>query len=88
MSSCQDESHDRGHGNGHDHDHAHDHSEDLSPALQSLLWDKIDFSGVNCFNEKKSGSAVAILKKPWSERLAPDPLLESDADEQLLIVVP
>lgn len=89
MASCQDESHGHDHGDGHGHDHhSHDHSEDQNPAVQSLLWDKIDFPGVQCFNEKKSGSAVAILKKPWSERLTPDPVLESDADEQLLIVIP
>ena len=80
-----DHSHDHSHG-GHHHDH--DHDDDVTPALQNLLYEQIDFSAVTCLNEAQSRSGAQILQKTWIQRMEPNPELESDADEQLLLTVP
>ncbi|KAI9686461.1 MAG: hypothetical protein M1820_010620 [Bogoriella megaspora] len=88
MSHSHSQGHDD-HDHGHDHSHSgHDHSDDLTPALQSLLYDQIDFGKVETLNETGPGSGRAILQKTWQQRLDPEPDLESDADEQLLMKVP
>ncbi|KAI9867222.1 MAG: hypothetical protein M1813_009500 [Trichoglossum hirsutum] len=84
-SHCHDE-HD-----GHDHSDGagiHDHSDDITPAIQSLLYDKIDFDNIRTLNETATGSGAAIVKKTWAERLTTQPELESSADEQLLMFIP
>lgn len=48
----------------------------------------IDFDKINTFNEAVTGSGKAIIQKTWEERLDDTKVLESDADEQLLIFVP
>ncbi|KAK7514472.1 PITH domain-containing protein [Phyllosticta citriasiana] len=84
---CQDEH--SGHGHDHSgHGHAHDHSDDITPALQSLLYEQVDFGAVNTLNEAEPRSGAAILQKTWAQRLEPEPELQSDADEQLLMFVP
>jgi len=77
-------------GHGHDHDghDEHNHSHDLTPALQSNLYQQIDFEAVNTLNEAEPKSGAAILKKTWAQRLDDEPELESDADEQLLMHIP
>ena len=81
--------HDHYDGEGHDHSHdGHDHSHDLEPALQSSLYTQIEFDKVITLNEADPGSGTAIVKKTWTERLSEDPVLESDADEQLLMHIP
>ncbi|KAK4172546.1 PITH domain-containing protein [Triangularia setosa] len=84
---CHDEHHDH---SGHDHSHGgeHDHSDDITPALQFSLYQHIDFDAVTTLNEVTYGSGKAVLKKTWAERLQPEPEMESDADEQLLINIP
>lgn len=80
--------HDHTHGHSHgggDHDHAHDHSSDIQPALQSLLYNQIEFQKIITYNETDTNSGRAIVQKTWSQRLDPDPALRSDADEQLLM---
>jgi hypothetical protein len=79
----------------HDHydgegpiDHTHDHDDDLTPAIQNQLYSQIDFSAVRCLNEATPGTGVAILQKPWTQRLEAEPELQSDCDEQLLLTVP
>ncbi|KAK1254276.1 hypothetical protein MKX08_008271 [Trichoderma sp. CBMAI-0020] len=84
MSHCHDE-HDHGH--GHDHGE-HDHSDDITPALQSSLYEQINFDEITTLNEARRDAGKAIVKKTWAERLSQDPELESDADEQLLMTVP
>jgi RNA polymerase I-specific transcription initiation factor RRN6 len=83
-------SHDHSHGHdGHDHSHGgHDHSNDLTPALQSSLYSQIDFDKIITLNESEPGSGIAVVKKSWEERLDPKPELISDADEQILMMVP
>jgi hypothetical protein len=77
------------HYDGHGHDHGdHDHSHDLEPALQSSLYKQINFDAINTLNEEVPRSGAAIVQKPWTERLGDDPILNSDADEQLLMHVP
>lgn len=82
---CHDESH------SHDHNHGaggHDHSDDLTPALQSLLYQQIDFDSITTLNESSPHSGKAIVKKTWAERNDTSPELVSDADEQLLMYIP
>lgn len=82
---------DDGHDHDHDHDHSHgghDHSDESTPAVQSSLYSQIDFDQVVTLNESEPGSGVAVVKKSWAERLEPRPELVSDADEQLLMLVP
>lgn len=86
-------SHDHHHHDGHtDHDHGdhhgHDHSHDSEPALQSNLYQQIDFDGIVTLNEAHPKSGAAIVKKTWAQRLDDEPELASDADEQLLMTVP
>ena len=66
----------------------HNHDDDLAPAVQSSLYQYINFDAVHTFNEAESGSGKAVLRKSYDERLNDTPVLESDADEQLLVVVP
>ncbi|UNI20361.1 hypothetical protein JDV02_006455 [Purpureocillium takamizusanense] len=83
---CHDEH--AGHG-GHDHhEHDHDHSDDITPALQSSLYEQINFDEITTLNESRRDAGKAVVKKTWAERLSSEPELESDADEQLLMTVP
>lgn len=87
MSHCDNES------TPHDHDHSHggqshDHSNDINPALQSHLYTQINFDGIRTLNEANAGSGRKIVEKTWAQRLDPEPQVESDADEQLIIHVP
>jgi hypothetical protein len=72
----------------HDHSHDHSHDDDVTPALQNLLYEQIDFSAVQCLNEAEPRSASKILQKTWTERNNPEPELNSDVDEQLLLHIP
>lgn len=87
MSHCHDEH--VGHG-AHDHHHGdeHDHSDDITPALQSSLYQQINFDEITTLNESIRDAGKAIVKKTWAERLSAEPELASDADEQLLMTVP
>lgn len=94
MSHCHDEHAGHG-GHGHDHhhddhhhDHDHDHSDDITPALQSSLYQQINFDDITTLNESRRDAGKAVVKKTWAERLSAEPELESDADEQLLMTVP
>lgn len=92
MSHHHDHSHSHGHGHDEEHadahNHIHDHSDDIVPALQNLLYEQIDFSRLQTFNEEVSGSGKAICQKTWAQRMEESPELRSDTDEQLLMVVP
>lgn len=84
-----DHSHDHSHdGHGHGHGAHHDHSHDLEPALQSNLYQQIDFEKIITLNEAESRSGAGIVQKTWDERLNDQPILESDADEQILMHIP
>jgi len=95
--------HDHSHGGEHSHDGESTHnsrktdpcanlagsrSDDLTPAIQSSLYQHIEFDKIVTFNEAALGSGKAIIQKPWDRRLDTSTVLESDADEQLLIYVP
>ncbi|ODA82538.1 hypothetical protein RJ55_01045 [Drechmeria coniospora] len=86
MSHCHAEHAGHGHDDGHDHDH--DHSDDVTPALQSSLYEQINFDEITTLNESRRDAGKAVVKKTWTERLQIEPELESDADEQLLMTVP
>ncbi|KAF3907253.1 hypothetical protein ABW20_dc0105815 [Dactylellina cionopaga] len=94
MSHCHNE-HTHGSGGGddghdhHHHDHAgHSHDDDVTPALQSSLYNTIDFDAVATFNESVQDAGKRILRKTWDERLSTDPELESDSDQELLMFIP
>ena len=72
----------------HDHNHAHDHSDDIEPALQSLIYKQIEFDNIRTYNESEPDAGANVVKKTWQDRLNPEPELTSDADEQLLMIVP
>ncbi|KAI4133391.1 MAG: hypothetical protein LQ347_002194 [Umbilicaria vellea] len=74
--------------NHHDHSHGHDHSDDIEPALQSLIYQPIEFSGIRTLNETESNSGAKVIQKTWAQRLDAQPRVTSDSDEQLLIFVP
>jgi hypothetical protein len=86
------------HNHSHNHDHYdghgpvehgdHDHSHDLEPALQSSLYSHIDFDAITTLNEETPRSGARIVQKTWSDRLNDTPILNSDADEQLLMHIP
>jgi len=81
-SHCHDEhSHDHGEG-------AHDHSDDVTPAIQSSLYKHIDFDKITTLNEATPGSGRSVVRKSWEDRLAGTPIVESDADEELLMFIP
>ncbi len=81
--------HDHSHsGEGHEGHEGHDHSHDLTPALQSSLYSQIDFDKISTLNERERGSGAAVVRKTWAERRDAEPLLVSDADEQILMTVP
>jgi len=82
MSHCHDDHNHSGHGD------SHDHSNDITPALQTLLYEQIDFDGIRTLNEKESGSGRKIVQKTWAQKTDTEPELESDADEQLILHVP
>ncbi|KAL8683617.1 MAG: hypothetical protein Q9186_000389 [Xanthomendoza sp. 1 TL-2023] len=73
-----------GHNHGDDdgHGHDHDHSDDIEPALQTLIWKQIDFESIRTLNESEPDQGAKIVEKTWPQRLDPEPMLESDADEQ------
>jgi hypothetical protein len=86
-------SHSHSHGHGHDHGHEHDdhgppseHEYQTTPA--NLLYEQLDFPKITTLNEEQPRSGEAILKKTWAQRLDAEPVLASDADEQLLMTVP
>ncbi|MCJ1283935.1 hypothetical protein MMC26_003266 [Xylographa opegraphella] len=82
-------SHSHNHSHHHDNHHSvHDHSDDVEPALQSLLWKQIEFEKITTLNESQSDAGAKIVEKTWTQRMNPEPLLTSDADEQLLMTVP
>ena len=72
----------------HDEHCDHDHSSDITPAIQNLLYTQLDFPSIRTLNESTSGSGASICKKPWSERLSDNPILTSDADEQIILHIP
>ena len=84
MSHC----HDEHGGHDHSHDHDHDHSDDITPALQASLYQQINFDEITTLNESTADAGKAVVKKTWAERLNPEPELQSDTDEQLLMTVP
>ncbi|KAL8802606.1 MAG: hypothetical protein Q9182_003696 [Xanthomendoza sp. 2 TL-2023] len=75
-----------GHGHGDDDGHGHDHSDDIEPALQTLIWKQIDFESIRTLNESEPNQGAKIVEKTWPQRLDAEPMLESDADEQVRAV--
>lgn len=76
---------------GHDHhndNHGHDHSDEIEPALQTLIWQQIEFEKIRTLNESEPDAGAKIVEKTWPQRLNPEPELASDSDEQLLMFVP
>lgn len=79
--------HDHHHHDGHDHG-GHDHSEDVEPALQTLIWQQIEFEKIRTLNELELDSGAKIVEKSWPQRMNAEPELVSDTDEQMLMFVP
>eukprot|EP00049_Salpingoeca_infusionum_P008144 m.131940 g.131940 ORF g.131940 m.131940 type:complete len:218 (+) comp13927_c0_seq2:217-870(+) len=76
-----------GHGHSHDgggHGHSHD---DPERGLESSLFDSIDHDKVRCLNESEP-QAIRKVLRPHHQKLEPDMFVESDADEELIVVIP
>lgn len=56
--------------------------------MQNHLYAQIDFNGVRTLNESRALAGRRVLEKTWDQRLAQEPELESDADEQILVHIP
>ncbi|KAI9004040.1 galactose-binding domain-like protein [Gaertneriomyces semiglobifer] len=90
MSGCRPESHCGGHDHGghggHNHDHDHDHD---GPARgdEYSLYQQVDIDNIRCLNESEEGTAKQVFKS-WDERFDGAKFVESDIDEQLLIIIP
>lgn len=81
--------HSHDHAQSHSHDgYEHEHSDETPPALQSLIWKQIDFDNIRTLNESQINAGQAIIQKTWQNRLASEPELVSEADEQLIVFVP
>jgi len=81
-----DHGHDHGHGHGGcGHGAAGKAGEEMGLAYS--LYQRIDMDKLNCLNETEEDSAKKIFK-PWENRLERTSVLESDADEELLINIP
>ncbi|KAJ2649770.1 hypothetical protein IWW40_002946 [Coemansia sp. RSA 1250] len=79
---CHGEAADDGHGHGHGHGHA-----EADTGAQDSLFGKVDVDKAWCLNEATAGSVKTIFK-PWADRLDTTQLVQSDADEELIIHVP
>ncbi|KAK6510048.1 hypothetical protein TWF481_004761 [Arthrobotrys musiformis] len=89
MSHCHHEHTHSGGGDGHGHDHAdHTHDDDVTPAIQSSLYNTIDFDAVSTLNESQPDAGKRVLRKTWAERLSTEPELESDSDQELIMFIP
>jgi len=100
-SHCHDEhSHDHGEG-AHDHSglcllnlrtqngiQCTNSTDDVTPAIQSSLYKHIDFDRITTLNEATPGSGRDVVRKSWEDRLVGTPIVESDADEELLMFIP
>ncbi|KAI9264837.1 galactose-binding domain-like protein [Sporodiniella umbellata] len=65
----------------------HDHDDLPESGEQFLLYSKIDLDNVRCLNEAEANSGKQVIR-PWHERMDDSKVLESDADEQLIVYVP
>ncbi|KAK9457932.1 galactose-binding domain-like protein [Dipodascopsis uninucleata] len=84
-----DHNHNYGHSNGHDHGHgSHSHSPPPEPTSDSQsLYKYINHDLVWTMNESERDMGKAIIK-PYDERFDTNKILESDADEQLIMYIP
>lgn len=67
-----------------DHDHAHDGPD---RGFEFTLYQHIDTENVVCLNEKIPDSCQKLFK-PWDKRYDVSEYTESDADQQLLFLIP
>ncbi|KAI9208443.1 galactose-binding domain-like protein [Polychytrium aggregatum] len=89
MSHCREEDaghhhHDDDHHHHHDHEHDHDGPD---RGLESSLFNKIDIEHVRCLNESVDGAGKAVFKH-WIDRFDTSKAVTSDADEQLIFIIP
>ncbi|RKP12344.1 galactose-binding domain-like protein [Piptocephalis cylindrospora] len=71
---------------GHGHDHDHDHVSSEEPT-KDFLYECIDLENVRVLNSTDPTSGIKLIK-PWHRRLDTTDIVESDADDQLIIHVP
>jgi len=85
-----------GHGNGDEHGHGHEggcgcghgHQEDGDGGEQWSLYQQVDTVRACVLNATVPDSIKYVLR-PWADRMDRSlPIMESDADEQLLLCVP
>ncbi|KAK7206586.1 galactose-binding domain-like protein [Myxozyma melibiosi] len=77
-----------GDGGGHGHGHSHSHSPPPEDTFDSQsLYKHINIDQVTTMNESEPDAGKGVIK-PWSERYDTTKILESDADEQLIMFIP
>ncbi|KAK9237420.1 galactose-binding domain-like protein [Lipomyces kononenkoae] len=81
------------HGNSHSHshdDHGHGHSHSPPPETtydSQSLYSRIFHDQIWTMNESAPNAGRDVVK-PWNERYDTEKILESDADEQLIMFIP
>ncbi|KAK9370641.1 galactose-binding domain-like protein [Lipomyces kononenkoae] len=81
--------HDNSHSHSHD-DHGHDHSHSPPPETtydSQSLYSRIFHDQIWTMNESEPNAGRDVIK-PWNERYNTTKILESDADEQLIMFIP
>lgn len=78
--SCNDE-------HEHSHGHGHGHAPPPETSEGETLFPHIDLQGVRSMNVANSND-VPLIIRPWNERFEETPIIESDLDEELIIVIP
>ncbi|KAK9460153.1 galactose-binding domain-like protein [Lipomyces oligophaga] len=89
MSGHNNHSHSHSHSHGGDEgaDHSHSHDPVLDTFDSQSLYQQIQHEQVWTMNESEPDQGRQVLK-PWNERYDTEKILESDADEQLLMYIP
>ncbi|WLF77568.1 hypothetical protein PVL30_001286 [Lodderomyces elongisporus] len=86
--SCENE-HYHGHGHNHNHDgHDHDHVAPIPTLSSQSLNSKVDLDKVSALNMANPKSDLARIFKSAETKYEVKPVIRSDCDEQLIIIIP
>lgn len=69
-----------------EHDHGHDHAPPETGENETLL-PHIDLQGVLSMNVRNPND-VPLIIRPWAERFDETPVIQSEFDEEMIVVIP